>query len=73
MFIAAAALEALPETDRDAPHLIFDWQPDGAVEKAGDVLGFDDRSVKKDLAHFKEFIEAEPGETGAWRGDVSRD
>jgi len=29
--------------------------------------------VKKDLQNFKEFIEAAPTETGAWRGDVPRD
>jgi aryl-alcohol dehydrogenase-like predicted oxidoreductase/predicted kinase len=32
VFVAAAALDALPETDRDAPHLIFDWEPDGAPD-----------------------------------------
>ena len=48
----------------------IDWNPQGVVEKAGDLLGFDERSVKKDLAHFKEFIEARPTETGAWREDV---
>ena len=51
----------------------IDWKPEGAVEKVGDVLGFDERSVKKDLQHFKEFIEQSAGETGAWRGDVPRD
>jgi uncharacterized membrane protein len=51
----------------------IDWEPQGLVEKAGDLLGFDQRSVKKDLEHFKEFIESRPSETGAWRGDVSRD
>ncbi|MGN6444860.1 SRPBCC family protein [Amnibacterium sp.] len=51
----------------------IDWAPEGAVEKAGQVLGFDDRSVKKDLEHFKEFIERSGSETGAWRGEVPRD
>jgi aryl-alcohol dehydrogenase-like predicted oxidoreductase/predicted kinase len=38
VFVAAAALakpgwrQALEEGDRGAPHLVFDWQPDGAVE-----------------------------------------
>lgn len=48
----------------------IDWQPEGVVEKAGSVLGFDDREVQKDLDHFKEFIESRGSETGAWRGDV---
>ncbi|NYF18149.1 putative membrane protein [Microbacterium sp. AK009] len=48
----------------------LDWEPQGFVEHVGDVLGIDDRSVKKDLANFKTFIESRGAETGAWRGDV---
>jgi uncharacterized membrane protein len=50
----------------------LDWDPEGFVETAGAALGVDDRSVKKDLGRFKEFIESRGGETGAWRGDVPR-
>ena len=49
----------------------LDWEPTGLLEKAGAVLGADDRSVKKDLEHFKEYIESRGAESGAWRGDVS--
>lgn len=49
----------------------IDWEPKGALESVGALLGVDDRSVKKDLENFKEFIEARGAETGAWRGDVS--
>jgi len=49
----------------------IDWEPTGLLEKAGAVLGADDRSVKKDLEHFKEYIESRGAESGAWRGDVS--
>jgi uncharacterized membrane protein len=48
----------------------IDWEPEGVVEKAGAVLGFDDRQVQSDLDRFKEFIESRGHETGAWRGDV---
>jgi uncharacterized membrane protein len=48
----------------------IDWQPEGLVEKAGAVLGFDDRQVKSDMNRFKEFIEARGSESGGWRGDV---
>ena len=48
----------------------IDWQPEGVVEKAGSVLGFDDRQVQSDLDRFKVFIESRGHETGAWRGDV---
>ena len=34
VFAAAAALpEALEHTDRDSPHLVFDWDPDGNRER----------------------------------------
>ena len=51
----------------------IDWQPQNVIEKAGDALNLDVRSVKQDLQNFKEFIEKAPTETGAWRGDVPRD
>src|SRR5581483_2677474 len=44
----------------------LDWEPQGLVEKAGAALGFDNRQVKSDLGRFKEFIESQGGETGAW-------
>ncbi|THG31852.1 SRPBCC family protein [Naasia lichenicola] len=48
----------------------IDWEAEGLVEKAGALLGVDDRAIKKDLEHFKEFIESQGSETGAWRGNV---
>lgn len=50
----------------------LDWEPSGALESAGAAMGVDDRSIKKDLETFKEFIERQGQETGAWRGDVER-
>ncbi|GAA2230371.1 hypothetical protein GCM10010413_29750 [Promicromonospora sukumoe] len=49
----------------------LDWAPEGATEKIGNALNFDDRRVQGDLARFKEYIESRGVETGAWRGDVS--
>ncbi len=46
------------------------WEPATLVEKAGAVVGADDRQVKADLKRFKEFIESRGVETGAWRGTV---
>jgi uncharacterized membrane protein len=51
----------------------IDWEPEGLVEKAGAALGFDDRQVKADAKKFKEFIESQGTETGAWRGEVPRE
>jgi len=48
----------------------IDWEPEGFVEKAGAALGLGKHAVKKDLENFKEFIEKQGSETGAWRGDV---
>jgi uncharacterized membrane protein len=50
----------------------MDFAPDGVVENVGDKLGVLDRRVKGDLKRFKEFIESEGYETGAWRGEVPR-
>jgi uncharacterized membrane protein len=46
------------------------FEPEGMKESAGSALGFDSRQVKKDLKHFKDFIEGRGTETGAWRGEV---
>jgi uncharacterized membrane protein len=51
----------------------MDFDPDGAVEAAGDALGLAKRRVKGDLGRFKELIESRGQETGAWRGEVSQD
>jgi uncharacterized membrane protein len=48
----------------------LDWEATGLAEKAGALLGVDNHVIKKDLQHFKEFIESEGVETGSWRGDV---
>jgi uncharacterized membrane protein len=46
------------------------WEPEGMMEKAGSMVGMDDRRVKGDLEQFKDMIERRGVETGAWRGDV---
>ncbi len=51
----------------------MDWQPEGVLENVGTALGFDDRQVSKDLGRFKEMIESQGHETGAWRGEVEPD
>ncbi|MDQ3980014.1 MAG: SRPBCC family protein [Actinomycetota bacterium] len=50
--------------------LAIDFEPDDAVEKAGDKLGFVSKRTEGDLERFKEFIESRGVETGAWRGQV---
>ena len=53
--------------------LQMEYEPEGAVETAGDALGIVKGRIKGDLARFKEFIEARGSETGAWRGEVEQD
>jgi uncharacterized membrane protein len=48
----------------------IDWEPEGLLEKVGSLVGAGSHAVKKDLENFKEFIEKQGSETGAWRGDV---
>ncbi len=48
----------------------LDYEPEGLVEKVGSVLGIDSGRVKFDLERFKQLIESQGGESGAWRGEV---
>ncbi|MGV7824733.1 cyclase [Mycobacterium kansasii] len=50
----------------------MDIDPDGVVENVADKLGILDRRVHEDLQRFKQFIESQSAETGAWRGEVQR-
>jgi uncharacterized membrane protein len=57
-------------SDRTSVMLDLDFEPEGATEKVGDALGIVERRAEGDLERFKEFIEAEGWETGAWRGRI---
>ena len=50
--------------------LRLEAQPEDAVEKAGDALGYLDRQVGEDLDRFKAFVEERGVPTGAWRGEI---
>jgi uncharacterized membrane protein len=52
--------------------LQLDWDPDGFVEKVGAMLQLDDAQVARDLKRFKDLIESNGFETGAWRGSIDR-
>jgi len=56
--------------DRTVVHLSMAYEPQGAVEKAGDALGIFTARVQNTVEDFKEFIENRGAETGAWRGEV---
>jgi uncharacterized membrane protein len=50
----------------------MDFEPEGIAEKAADKVGMIEGRVKDDMERFKQFIEGQGRETGAWRGDVPR-
>ena len=52
--------------------LQMEYEPEGLVEKAGDLLGVASRRVQGDLERFKAFIEHTGTETGAWRGTIRK-
>ena len=49
------------------------YEPEGLVEKAGDLLGVASHRVQGDLERFKEFVERTGTESGAWRGTIRND
>ena len=52
--------------------LQLEFEPEGIVEQAGDKLGIVKVRTKADLKRFKEFIESQGRESGAWRGEVGQ-
>jgi uncharacterized membrane protein len=50
--------------------LTMEYEPQTAVEKAGDALGVVSHKVESALEKFKELLEHRGSETGAWRGEV---
>lgn len=67
------AEDQMGKTTRVTLHL--EYEPEGVVEKTGDLLHIVDRRAKGDLERFKAFLEERSiehrgAETGAWRGEV---
>jgi hypothetical protein len=46
------------------------YEPEGFLEKAGDVLGIPSSHVEGNLQRFRDFIEQRGKETGGWRGRI---
>jgi uncharacterized membrane protein len=51
--------------------LQLDYEPEGAAEKVGDLLGVVERHVKADLERFKELIESRGVQSAGRRGEVT--
>ena len=56
--------------DRTRLQVTMEYQPETALEKAGDAVGLVSAKVEKAVEKFKELIEHRGTETGAWRGEV---
>jgi uncharacterized protein YndB with AHSA1/START domain len=50
--------------------LTMQYEPEGFLEKAGDVLGIPSSHVEGNLQRFRDFIEQRGKETGGWRGRI---
>jgi uncharacterized membrane protein len=50
--------------------LVMAYDPEGAVEAAGDALGIFSARVQHTIEDFKRFLENRTEETGGWRGAV---
>jgi len=49
----------------------LDWEAKGLLENVGAALGVDNRAIKNELKHFKDYVEAGNADGSGWRGDVS--
>jgi uncharacterized membrane protein len=57
-------------SDRTKVEVTMTWEPEGFLESLGEKVGADTLGVKRDLENFKQIIEGQGVETGAWRGEV---
>ena len=57
-------------SDRTRIDVDMSWEAEGLVESLGSAVGIDSRRVQADLERFKELIESQGVESGAWRGEV---
>jgi len=46
------------------------YTPEGPLEQAGSAGGIDRRRIRGDLKRFKELIESQGADDGAWRGEI---
>jgi uncharacterized membrane protein len=56
--------------DRTQVRLVMAYEPDTALERAGDMMGAVEQQVQRTVEAFKTYIEGRGQETGAWRGEV---
>jgi uncharacterized membrane protein len=63
-------VEFMPVTSGTRVNVSFEYEPEGMMEKAGALLGFDKGQVEDDLERFKDLVEGREVPTGSWRGEI---
>jgi uncharacterized membrane protein len=66
----AGRVEFEPVDDGTRVTVDMEYEPEGAKEKIGSLLGADERRVEDDLERFRELVEGRTTPTGGWRGSV---
>ena len=56
--------------ERTRVSLEMEYEPQSAIEKAGDALGIVSRKLDRTIEDFSDYIEKRGRETGGWRGEV---
>jgi Polyketide cyclase / dehydrase and lipid transport/Protein of unknown function (DUF2934) len=57
-------------TDATRLTVVMEYEPEGFLEKAGDILGVPSGHVEESLKSFRELIESKSTATGGWRGRI---
>jgi Polyketide cyclase / dehydrase and lipid transport/Protein of unknown function (DUF2934) len=57
-------------TDATRLTVVMEYEPEGFLEKAGDILGVPSGHVEESLKCFRELIERKSTVTGGWRGRI---
>jgi uncharacterized membrane protein len=57
-------------TDVTRLTVVMEYEPEGFLEKAGDLLGVPSGHVEESLKSFRELIESKSTATGGWRGRI---
>jgi uncharacterized protein (TIGR02271 family) len=58
------------DSERTRVTATIEYEPEGLLEKTGDVLGIPSGRVEGDLERFRDFIEERGRESGGWRGQI---
>jgi hypothetical protein len=57
-------------TDTTRLTVVMEYEPEGFLEKAGDIFGIPSGHLEESLKSFRELIESKSAATGGWRGRI---